>query len=55
MLPEFVADGYQLVWWFMVALYVLVAAVVILIAEPRRLVTHIPRRGIQASGQAEAN
>lgn len=55
MLPEFVGDGYQLVWWFMVALYVLVAVVVILVAGPKRLRTHIPRRGIQASGQAEAD
>jgi uncharacterized protein len=52
MLPEFVGDGYQLVWWFMVALYVLVAVVVILVAGPKRLVTHIPRRGVQAPGQA---
>jgi uncharacterized protein len=52
MLPEFVGDGYQLVWWFMVALYVLVAVVVILVAGPKRLVTHIPRRGVPASGQA---
>jgi uncharacterized protein len=52
MLPEFVGDGYQLVWWFMVALYVLVAVIVILVAGPKRLVTHIPRRGVQASGQA---
>ena len=52
MLPEFVGDGYQLIWWFMVALYVLVAVVVILVAVPKRLVTHIPRRGVQASGQA---
>ena len=52
MLPEFVGDGYQLAWWFMVALYVLVAVIVILVAGPKRLVTHIPRRGVQASGQA---
>jgi uncharacterized protein len=52
MLPEFVGDGYQLVWWFMVALYVLVAIIVILVAGPKRLVTHIPRRGVPASGQA---
>jgi hypothetical protein len=52
MLPEFVGDGYQLIWWFMVALYVLVAIVVMLVAGPKRLVTHIPRRGVQASGQA---
>ena len=52
MLPEFVGDGYQLVWWFMVALYVLVAVIVILVAGPKRLVTHIPRRGVQGSGQA---
>ena len=52
MLPEFVGDGYQLVWGFMVALYVLVAVIVILVAGPKRLVTHIPRRGVPASGQA---
>jgi membrane protease YdiL (CAAX protease family) len=52
MLPEFVGDGYQLIWWFMVALYVLVAVIVILVAGPKRLVTHIPRRGVRASGQA---
>ena len=52
MLPEFVGDGYQMVWWFMVALYVLVAVIVILVAGPKRLVTQIPRRGVQASGQA---
>jgi uncharacterized protein len=52
MLPEFVGDGYQLVWGFMVALYVLVAIIVILVAGPKRLVTHIPRRGVPASGQA---
>lgn len=52
MLPEFVGDGYQLVWWFMVALYVLVAVIVILVAGPKRLVTHIPRPGVQGSGQA---
>ena len=52
MLPEFVGDRYQLVWWFMVALYVLVAVVVILVSGPKRLVTHIPQRGVPASGQA---
>ena len=52
MLPEFVGDGYQLVWWFMVALHVLVAVIVILVAGPKRLVTHIPRRGVPASRQA---
>jgi len=47
MLPEFAGDGYQLVWWFMVGLYVLVAAVVVLVAGPKRLMTHIPRRRVE--------
>jgi hypothetical protein len=44
MLPEFAGEGYQIVWWFMVALYVLVAIVVLLIGGPKRLVTHLGRR-----------
>jgi hypothetical protein len=52
MLPEFAGAGYQVVWWFMVALYVLVAIVVVLVAGPKRLVTHIPRHGVEGSGQA---
>lgn len=43
MLPEFVGEGYQIVWWFMVVLYVLVATVVVLVAGPKRLMTRIPR------------
>jgi uncharacterized protein len=44
MLPEFAGEGYQIVWWFLVALYVLVAIVVLLIGGPKRLVTHLGRR-----------
>jgi len=47
MLPEFAGDGYSLVWWFMVGLYVLVAVVVVLVAGPKRLITHIPHRSAQ--------
>jgi membrane protease YdiL (CAAX protease family) len=43
MLPEFAGEGYQIVWWFLVALYVLVAIVVLLIGGPKRLVTHLGR------------
>jgi len=32
-LPEFAGDGYQIAWWFMVGLYVLVAIIVILVAD----------------------
>jgi uncharacterized protein len=58
MLPEFAGEGYQIVWWLMVGLYVLVAIIVILGAGPKRLVTHIGRRGVRddlgtaASGSA---
>jgi hypothetical protein len=57
-LPEFAGDGFQIAWWFMVGLYVLVAIIVILVAGPQRLVTHIGRRGVRddlgtaASGSA---
>jgi uncharacterized protein len=44
MLPEFSHAGYQVVWWFMVGLYVLIALIVVLVAGPKRLVTRIPRR-----------
>jgi membrane protease YdiL (CAAX protease family) len=37
MMPEFVGGGYQTVWWLMVALYVVVAIVVVLVAGPKRL------------------
>jgi hypothetical protein len=32
------AEGYQIVWWFMVGLYVQVAIVVVLVGGPKRLV-----------------
>ena len=44
MLPEFSNASYQVVWWFMVGLYVLIAVIVVLVAGPKRLVTRIPRR-----------
>jgi hypothetical protein len=46
MLPEFAGAGYQVVWWFMVGLYALVA-IVVLVAGPKQVVTDIPRRGLQ--------
>lgn len=55
MLPEFAGDGYQLVWWFMVGLYVLAAVAVVLVAGTKRLTTTIPRHGIQRDlGAAES-
>jgi uncharacterized protein len=44
MMPEFVGERYQTVWWIMVALYVLVAIVLVLVAGPKRLVTQIAGR-----------
>ena len=38
MLPEFFNGGYQVVWWFMVGLYVVIAVIVVLVAGPKRLV-----------------
>jgi uncharacterized protein len=43
MLPEFSGQGYQVVWWIMVGLYVVIAIIVTLVAGPKRLVTCIPR------------
>jgi membrane protease YdiL (CAAX protease family) len=44
LMPEFFGEGYQTLWWIMVALYVLVAIVVVLVAGPKRLVTQISGR-----------
>ena len=44
MLPEFSNESYQVVWWFMAGLYVVIAIIVTLVAGPKRLVTRIPRR-----------
>jgi hypothetical protein len=41
MLPEFSKGGYQVVWWFMVGIYVVIAIIVILVAGPKRLVTRL--------------
>jgi hypothetical protein len=41
------AEGYQIVWWFMVGLYVQVAIVVVLVGGPKRLVTAIGKGGVQ--------
>ena len=46
MLPEFSNGGYQVVWWFMVGLYVVIAVIVVLVAGPRHLVTRIPRGSV---------
>lgn len=35
-LPGFAIKNYQVVWWFMVGLYVLAAAIVTLVARPKR-------------------
>lgn len=35
-LPEFANKNYQVVWWFMVGLHVLAAAIVTLVARPKR-------------------
>ena len=48
MLPEFSNQGYQVIWWFMVGLYVVIAIVVVLVAGPKRLVTNIPRSSARA-------
>jgi hypothetical protein len=40
-------EGYQIVWWFMVGLYVQVAIVVVLVGGPKRLVTAIGKGGVQ--------
>jgi membrane protease YdiL (CAAX protease family) len=46
MLPEFSNGGYQVVWWFMVGLYVVLAIIVVSVAGPKRLVTRIPRGSV---------
>jgi uncharacterized protein len=43
MLSEFSKQGYQIVWWIMVGLYVVIAVIVVVVAGPKRLVTRIPR------------
>jgi hypothetical protein len=43
-LPEFSGESYQVVWWFMVGLYVVIAMIVTLLGGPERLATSIPRR-----------
>jgi len=43
MLPEFSNQGYQVVWWCMVGLYVVIAIIVVFAAGPKRLETRIPR------------
>jgi hypothetical protein len=43
LLPEFSNGGYQVVWWYMVGLYVVIAIIVVLVAGPKRLITRIPR------------
>jgi membrane protease YdiL (CAAX protease family) len=43
MLPEFSNQGYQVVWWCMVGLYIVIAIIVVFAAGPKRLETRIPR------------
>jgi membrane protease YdiL (CAAX protease family) len=42
-LPEFSGESYQVVWWFMAGLYVLVAVIVTLLGGAKRLATSVPR------------
>ena len=44
MLPQFSGESYQVVWWFMVGLYVLIAVILTLLGGTKRLATSIPRR-----------
>ena len=37
-LPEFPNKNCQVVWWFMVGLYMVIAVIVVLVAGPKRLV-----------------
>jgi len=37
LLPEFSDQSYQVVWWFMVGLYVAIAIIVVVVAGPKRL------------------
>jgi hypothetical protein len=44
MLPQFLGESYQVVWWFMAALYIVIAVIVTLLGGAKRLATRIPRR-----------
>jgi uncharacterized protein len=44
MLPQFSNESYQVVWWFMAGLYVVIAVIATLLGGAKRLATSIPRR-----------
>jgi hypothetical protein len=50
MVAQFSGDNFQVVWWFMVGLYLVVAVVVALLGGAKRLATRIPRR---STGESE--
>jgi uncharacterized protein len=54
-LPEFSGESYQVVWWFMVGLYAVIAVIVTLLGGAKRLSTSIPRRALPVAVKAQAN
>jgi hypothetical protein len=54
MVPQFSGDSYQVVWWFMAGLYLVIAVVVALLGGAKQLATSIPRRST-GEGETLAN